>query len=81
MEKGRDVLREILQRAPGSIRELARAAGVDVRLLTMIRDGDRRLTAATREKVTAALRRWSETTGELADRLEASDIEPGGTDG
>lgn len=75
------MLREVLQRAPGSIRELARAAGVDVTLLTKVRDGDRRLTPATREKVVGALRRWSETTVELADRLEASDLEPGETDG
>lgn len=79
MEKGRDVLREILDAAPGSIRELARASGVHVTLLTKARDGERRLTTATRERLVQALRRWSDTCDRLADRLEASDLEQEGS--
>lgn len=80
MEKGRDVLREILDAAPGSIRELARASGVHVTLLTKARDGERRLTPATRKSLVQALRRWADTCDGLADRLEASDLDTGGDD-
>lgn len=81
METGRAVLQRILREAPGSIRELAREAGVSNALLRAVRDGDRRLTPATRKAVAAALRQWEDTCGELAEALEAVESEPGGDDG
>lgn len=82
-EDGRAAIRRILREAPGSIRELARAAGVDVSLLTRIRDGERSLTPRTARAVSSALRAWGETCLELAEDLEAAaEPEPeGGDDG
>lgn len=76
--KARDVLSGALNEAPGSIRELSRAAGVSKTLLLAIRDGRRRLTGETRDKVVAALRRWSNTTRDLADALETADLNRSG---
>lgn len=79
--KATNVLSQALDEAPGSIRELAREAGVSKSLLLAIRDGRRRLTGETRAKVVAALRRWEATTGDLADALETADLDrPGGND-
>lgn len=72
----RAALQRALEEAPGSIRELARAADVDGSLLLRIRDGERRLTPATARAVADALRQWGETCHELADDLEeAADSE------
>lgn len=73
MEEGRAVLRRVLREVPTSLRKLAHAAGVSESLLRAVRDGDRRLTSDTRQAVTAALRRWERTCGELADALEAAE--------
>lgn len=81
MDDTSEVLRKALDAAPGSTRELARAADVSPRLLRLVRDGDRRLTAATRDGLAAALRRWEERCGEAAEALERCDLEPGGDDG
>lgn len=82
METGRAVLQRILRDAPGSIRELAREAGVSHRLLRAARDGDRNLTPATRDAVLRALRTWAGTCSELADALEAAELDrPGGDNG
>lgn len=75
---GRAVLREVLDEAPGSIRELAAEAGVSDFLLRAIRDDERNLTERTRSAVVTALRRWSDETADLADALEAADLEPSG---
>lgn len=75
---GRDALEDAMEETPGSIRELAAEAGVSDFLLRAIRDGDRRLTEETRAMVVAALRRWSERTDDLADALEAAELEPRG---
>jgi len=64
------VLGRVLKGSPGSIRALAREAGVSHGLLVQIRDGGRRLTPETRRRLATALRRWSETCEELADDLE-----------
>lgn len=73
MEEARAVLRTILDEAPGSIRELAREAGISHPLLVAIRDGERRLTPETRDAVAAALRRWAERCEGLAEALEAAE--------
>lgn len=62
-------MRRVLQETPGSIRALAREAGVSHVLLTKIRDGDRRLTPDTREALAAALERWSDSLDSLATEL------------
>lgn len=64
------MIRRVLEEAPGSIRELAREAGVSHSLLVAIRDGQRRLTPATREALATALRRWSERLEALAEQME-----------
>lgn len=75
------LLRQALGAVPGSLRELARAADLSPRLLRMVRDGDRRLTPATRDALIAALRRWEERCGRAAEALERSDPGTGGDDG
>ena len=71
-----DTLRRILREAPGSIRALAREAGVSEALLRAVRDGDHRLTREARDAVAAALRTWATRCGDLADALEALDVDP-----
>lgn len=75
------MLQRILRDAPCSIRALAREAGVNETLLRKIRDGERRLTADTRDAVVAALRRWEDTCGSLAGDLETADLQPPGQGG
>lgn len=72
----RDALQSVLEDSPASIRALARAAGVSHALLVAIRAGERRMTPATRDALVAALRRWSRKHAELADALEAAELEP-----
>ena len=64
------------------MRKLAEAAGVSHTLLLQVRDGDRRLTPATRRAVVSALRGWGDRCHGLANALEnAAESETGGTDG
>lgn len=70
------VLGQAFDATPGSIRELARAAGVSETLLRLARDGNRRLTPETREKVVEALRAWEAACREAADGLEAANLGP-----
>lgn len=72
MSGGEAILRRVLEEAPGSIRELAREAGVSHVLLLGIRDGRRRLTPETRDAVAGALRGWAGRLEELADELEVT---------
>lgn len=65
-----DVFQRVLREAPGSIRELAREAGVNETLLRKVRDGKRRLTRETQQAVVNALQRWSGRCEELARALE-----------
>ena len=81
MENGQTALQTVLDHVPTSIRSLAHEAGVSEGLLRAIRDGRRRLTPEVREALVAALRERATTYGDLADRLEAVDLEPGGEDG
>jgi len=76
MDKATDVLRLVFDAIPASTRALAREAGVSPKLLRMVRDGERRLTAATRDALVAALRRWEVRCGEALDALESADLEP-----
>ena len=68
----RAVLRAALQQAPGSIRELAREAGLSEGALRQARDGDIDLTTDSVRRIIRALRRWSKKTADLADRLETA---------
>lgn len=81
MGNGQAALQTVLDRSPASIRSLAHAAGVSEGLLRAIRDGRRRLTPEVREALVAALRERAMTYGDLADQLEAVDLETGGEDG
>lgn len=81
MKDMRVVLRKVLDETPGSIRELAREAGVSHPLLVAIRDGDRRLTPETQEALAAALRRWAERCEGLAEDLEAAEAQTSDREG
>jgi len=65
-----EAFRRALQEAPGSLRELARAAHVSHTLLARVRDGERELTDETAQAVASALRQWGDSCAELADALE-----------
>lgn len=71
MCEARDVA-EAVEAAPGSIRELAEKAGVSDALIRHVRDGRRRLTPATREALSGALRRWAARCEAAAAGLEGS---------
>lgn len=81
MGDGEAALREVLDRSPASIRALAHAAGVSEGLLRAIRDDRRRLTPQVRGALVEALRERAEIYGELAEALEAADLDTGGDDG
>lgn len=79
MVTSHDALREILQDAPGSIRDLADEAGLAHTTLLRAESGARSLTPKTIKAVVAALRKWSERCASLADTLEAAEtkeVEP-----
>ena len=78
MGNGQAALQTVLDRSPASIRSLAHAADLSEALLRAIRDGDRRLTADTREALVKALRERAGIYEELAETLDAVDLEPGG---
>ncbi len=65
-----EAFRRALDEAPGTLRELARAAHVSHTLLARVRDGERELTDATARAVASALRQWGDRCAELADALE-----------
>lgn len=65
-------IEEAIETAPGSIRELAREAGVSDSLLRHVRDGRRRLTSDTKTALAAALRRWSDRCRKAAAGLDPS---------
>ncbi len=72
MENVRVALARAMEQAPGSVRELARAAGLDHAALVRVRDGRYNLTPTRMRSVISALRAWSVTSAELADELEAA---------
>lgn len=76
MSEPSDALRTALDAAPGSIRSLARDAGVSPRLLTLVRDGERRLTRETRDRVLRVLREREARYGEAVEALETTQPEP-----
>lgn len=71
----RAALRKALDAAP-SVRALARDAGVSPRLLTLIRDGERRLTRETRDRLVRAVRDREARHRDAAEALEAVEPEP-----
>lgn len=66
---------EAVEAAPGSIRELADEAGVSDTLIRLVRDGDRRLTPATRDALADALRRWGARCEAAAEGLASADVD------
>lgn len=70
MDRVQKVVRKILREAPGSTRELGRAAKVSHRALTDVRNGRKALGTARLRDVVRALRRWSRTCERLAADLE-----------
>ena len=52
-----DLIRRVLRRWPGSMRELAREAGVDPSLLSKMARGERSVSPAVASKLSAALSR------------------------
>jgi hypothetical protein len=72
MTKQRTVIREILRRSPGSLRRLARDAGITHVALIRARRGEFPLSPERVAAVIRTLRSWSRTCAELADRLEAT---------
>ena len=72
MENVRVALGRAMEEAPGSVRELARAAGLDHAALVRVRDGEYNLTPARVRSVIAALRAWSSRCADLADELKAA---------
>lgn len=67
-----DAVRQALRRVPGSIRELAREAGVSDALLRHIRDGRRRATPAVVRAVAEALEHLAARHVEAASILRES---------
>ena len=62
-------VRKALDAAPGSLRSVARAAGLSHTLLRMIRDGERSATPAVAKAVAKALEQWEKNCGQAAARL------------
>jgi len=72
MERVRAVLRRILRETPSSMRRLADKSGLTHGALVRARDGDIRLSPDSVRRIANALREWSATCADLADRLEAA---------
>ncbi len=64
-----EVFRRVLDEAPGSLRELARAASVNHSTLSRMRSGEVPLSANVVEAVATALEGWGATCADLARRL------------
>lgn len=62
-------LRNVLEAAPCSARQLALEAGVSPALLTRIQKGERAMTSETRAALADALRKWSRDCDEAAELL------------
>ena len=78
MASRRDTLAELLREMPVSIRELARASDLTHVALLRARDGHMRLSEAAVQRIMSALREWSGSLSEWADRLEAATDEAAG---
>lgn len=76
----REVLREVIQEVPGSIRELARAAELTHVALIRARDGKMDLSPEATARVIGVLRNWGEKCSALANRLEAASERPGNSE-
>lgn len=77
-EELREAIRRVLEEAPGSIRALAREAGVDHSTLLKERDGKRSVPEHRAADLAAALRRWAERCERLADSLDPEEEVPDG---
>ena len=80
MEGRVEVIRELLRDVPVSIRALARASGVSHVALIRAREDKTRLSPDVVERIISALREWSGSLSEWADRLEAVSDEAAGGD-
>ncbi len=65
--------RRALRRMPGSLRALARAAGVPSTTLARIRSGHLRASPMVARRVAGVLARWSEWCGWTAARLRVAE--------
>ena len=72
MENLQEAVRRALADAPGSLRALAREAGVPHSTLVRIRQGDRAPTRDVAEALAGALERWSGSCADAADTLRQS---------
>lgn len=64
--KRENAVRRALKRAPGTLRALAREAGVSLRLLQLIRDGERSATPEVVAALAHALERLAKQNAEAA---------------
>lgn len=76
MTEPRHVVRNALRATPVPIVNLAEEAGCSDRLLRMIRDGDRRLTAEIQADLVSGLRRMRAGIDAAIKDLETVDVEP-----
>ncbi len=72
MGRAENAVRRALELHPGSLRALAREAGLSHRLLVLIRGGERRATPATVEALAGALERMAGAQAEAARVLRDS---------
>ena len=72
MESVGEILQRIRLEAPGTERELAKAAGLSHALLLHARGGERRLSDASVASIASVLREWGAVCARLADELEAA---------
>lgn len=70
-----EAFRRALDRAPGSLRELARAAHVSHSLLSRVRSGEVPLSPRVVNAVADALEGWGATCADLARRLRKPEEE------
>ena len=76
-ERLRQAVADAMEQAPGSIRALARAAGVSHVMLIQVRDGLRPASRGVGEGVAAALEGWSDELAGLARAVrEALEADP-----
>ena len=70
MSEPEQTLQIVMDTTPGSLRELAREAGVSHSLVSQIQNGKRNATTQTLDALAAALERWSYQCQVGAKRLQ-----------
>ena len=69
MPEPEQTVKIVMGTVPGSLRELAREAGISHSLVSQIRNGKRNASTQTLDALAAALRRWSHQCQVGANRL------------